>query len=141
MKRFVKMLKKIQTCTSVLTAVESKMRNKLQQSGTTWNKMWPTKNPVLTPGPLQTHTHTETKIVGGYCVQYYCPTEYNITRCVFRTQWNICDGALMMIYGWTTLMSQHPLKNDHKRQQICQIRHEKCQVVRPVFQVCLFYTS
>ena len=36
---------------------------------------------------------------------------------------------LMMICGWTTLTSQRPLENDHKRQQISQIRHEKCQVV------------
>ena len=49
--------------------------------------------------------------------------------------------ALMVICGWTTLTSQCPLENDHKRQQIWQIRHEKCRVVRPVFQVCLFYTS
>ena len=41
----------------------------------------------------------------------------------------------MMICRWTTLMSQCPLENDHKRQQICQIRYEKCWVVCPVFQV------
>ena len=34
--------------------------------------------------------------------------------------------GMMMICGWTTLTSQCPLENDHKRQQICQIRHEKC---------------
>ena len=50
-------------------------------------------------------------------------------------------NTLMMICGWTTLTSQHLLKNDHKRQGICQIRHENCLVVRPVFQVCLFYAS
>ena len=33
-------------------------------------------------------------------------------------------GRLMVICGWTTLTSQCPLKNEHKRQQICQIRHE-----------------
>ena len=46
-----------------------------------------------------------------------------------------------MICGWTTLTSQCPLQNDHKRQQICQIRHENCLVVHSVFQVCLFYAS
>ena len=51
-------------------------------------------------------------------------------------QWEV-----MLICGWTTLTSQCPLKNDHKRQQICQISHEKCLVVCPVFQVCLFYVS
>ena len=35
------------------------------------------------------------------------------------------EYGLMMICGWTTLTSQCPLKNDHKRQQICQIRYEK----------------
>ena len=49
--------------------------------------------------------------------------------------------GLMMICGWTTLTSQCPLENDHKRQQICRIRYEKFWVVHPVFQVCLFYTS
>ena len=48
---------------------------------------------------------------------------------------------VMMICGWLTLTSQCLLENDHKRQQICQIRYEKSWVVRPVFQVCLFYTS
>ena len=36
------------------------------------------------------------------------------------------------------LMSHHRLENDHKRQCICQIRHEKLRVVHPVFQICLF---
>ena len=31
--------------------------------------------------------------------------------------------VLMLICRWTTLTSQSPLENDHKRQQICQIRH------------------
>ena len=48
---------------------------------------------------------------------------------------------VMMMCGWITLTSQRPLENNHKRQQICQIRHEKCRVVHPTFQVCLFYTS
>ena len=47
----------------------------------------------------------------------------------------------MMTCSWTTLTSQCPLENDHERQQIWQIRHEKCRVVCPVFQGCLFYTS
>ena len=47
----------------------------------------------------------------------------------------------MVICRWTTLTSQHPLENDHKQQQICQIRHENCLVVHPVFLVCLFYAS
>ena len=46
-----------------------------------------------------------------------------------------------VICGWTTLTSEHPLENDHKWQQICQIRYENSLVVRPVYQVCLFYTS
>ena len=38
-----------------------------------------------------------------------------------------CDiGPCDVICGWTTLTSQHLLENDHKRQQICQKRHEKC---------------
>ena len=49
--------------------------------------------------------------------------------------------TLMMICRWTTLMSQHGPENDHKRQCICRIRHEKMRVVRPVFQICLFYSS
>ena len=58
------------------------------------------------------------------------------------TLWFIgTSNVLMMICGWTILMSQHPLENDHKQQQICQIRHKNCLVVRPVFQVCLFYAS
>ena len=32
---------------------------------------------------------------------------------------------VMMACRWTALASQHPLENDHKRQQIWQIRHEK----------------
>ena len=32
---------------------------------------------------------------------------------------------VMMVCRWMALVSQHPLKNDHKQQQICQIRHEK----------------
>ena len=32
-------------------------------------------------------------------------------------------------------------RNDHKRQCICQIRHEKMRGIHPVFQICLFYTS
>ena len=48
---------------------------------------------------------------------------------------------LMMICGWNPLMSQNQPENDHKRQCICQIRHQKMRVVHPVFQICLFYTS
>ena len=47
----------------------------------------------------------------------------------------------LMIYRWTPLTSQHRPENDHKRQCICQIKHEKMRVVHPVFQICLFYTS
>ena len=32
---------------------------------------------------------------------------------------------VMMVCGWTALASQDPLENDHKQQQIWQIRHEK----------------
>ena len=32
---------------------------------------------------------------------------------------------VMMVCRRTALASQHPLENDHKQQQICQIRHEK----------------
>ena len=46
-----------------------------------------------------------------------------------------------MICKWTNLTSQCLLENDHKRQQISQIRYEKFWVVGLVFQVCLFYTS
>ena len=46
-----------------------------------------------------------------------------------------------MICRWTPLTSQHRPENDHKRQCICQIRHEKVRVVCPVFQICLFYSS
>ena len=42
------------------------------------------------------------------------------------------NKLLMRICGWTTLTSQCPLENAHKRQQICQIRHEKCRVVHPL---------
>ena len=46
--------------------------------------------------------------------------------------------------GGLPLTSQHRLENDHKRQCICQIRHEKMRGVRPVFRSCfdnniLFY--
>ena len=34
---------------------------------------------------------------------------------------------VMMVCWWTTLTSQHPLENDHKRQEIWQIRHEDCE--------------
>ena len=51
-------------------------------------------------------------------------------------QWN----NMMLICGWTTLTSQCPLENDHKRQQICQIRHEKCLVVLPVFVKFVYFT-
>ena len=65
--------------------------------------------------------------------------------CIIRIQlyWRcpVRSFLLMMICGWITLTSQCPLENDHKRQQICQIRYEKCWLVCPVFQVRLFYTS
>ena len=46
--------------------------------------------------------------------------------------------------GGLPLTSQHGPENDHKRQCICQIRHEKMRVVHPVFESCfdnniLFY--
>ena len=46
----------------------------------------------------------------------------------------------MMICEWITLTSQCPLENDLKRQQICQIRYEKCWVVRPVFFKFVYFT-
>ena len=48
---------------------------------------------------------------------------------------------MMLICGWTPLRSQHRPENDHKRQCICQKMHQKMRVVRPVLQICLFYTS
>ena len=62
----------------------------------------------------------------------------HISALIGYTEMSFLITYLMMICGWTTLVSQCLLKNDHKRQQICQIRHEKGQVVCPVFQVCLF---
>ena len=47
---------------------------------------------------------------------------------------------VMIICGCTTLTSQCPVENDHKRQQICQIRYEKCWVVRPVFFKFVYFT-
>ena len=35
------------------------------------------------------------------------------------------QNDVMMVCGRTDLVSQHPLENDHKRQQIWQIRREK----------------
>ena len=34
---------------------------------------------------------------------------------------------VMMVCGWTALASQHPLENDHKNYEICQIRHKNCE--------------
>ena len=42
----------------------------------------------------------------------------------------------MMVCGWTPLTSQHGPENNHKRQCICQIRHQKMRVVWPVFESC-----
>ena len=73
----------------IKNTVQSEMRNELEQSGTTWNEMEPTKK-------SHTHTHTHTHIHEYrrmLCVQYYCPMEYNVTKCVFRTQWNIYNRA------------------------------------------------
>ena len=50
-------------------------------------------------------------------------------------------GELLIICRWTPLTSKNRPENDYKRQCICQIRHKKMRVVRPVFQICLFYTS
>ena len=55
--------------------VHSKMRNELERAVTTWNEMGPAMN---------SHTHTHTNHRRVLCVQYYCPKEYNITRCVIR---------------------------------------------------------
>ena len=46
-----------------------------------------------------------------------------------------------MTCRWTPLTSQHRPENDHKRQCISQIRHQKMRVFHRVFQICLFYTS
>ena len=47
----------------------------------------------------------------------------------------------MMICRWITLTSQHLWQNHHIKQYFCQIRAWKKSVVRPVFQICLLYTS
>ena len=43
---------------------------------------------------------------------------------IYNNSWLRLTQCLIMICGWTTLTSQHLLENDHKWQQICQIRHE-----------------
>ena len=48
---------------------------------------------------------------------------------------------MMMICRWITLTSQHLWQNHHIKPYFCQIRAWKKSVVRPVFQICLLYTS
>ena len=43
---------------------------------------------------------------------------------------------MMMVCGWTPSDVTASPENDHKRQCICQIRHKKMKVVRPVFESC-----
>ena len=43
--------------------VHSKMRNELEQAGTTWNKMGP-----ATLSHTHTLTHAHIQIIGGYCM-------------------------------------------------------------------------
>ena len=71
------------------------------------------------------------KYVKWSCFQQYLMTEKMLTNLLKDAITDI-DGflnaplkSMMMICGWTTLTSQCPLENDHKRQQICQIRYEK----------------
>ena len=45
----------------IKNTVQSEMRNELEQSGTTWNEMGPTKK-----SHTHTHTHTYTNIGGCY---------------------------------------------------------------------------
>ena len=50
----------------IKNTVHSTMKNELEQAGTTWNEMGPTKNSLS-----QTHTHTHThthNIIQGHCV-------------------------------------------------------------------------
>ena len=61
--------------------VHSKMRNELEQAGTTWNKMGP-----ATLSHTDTHTCTHTNHRRVLYVQYYCLKEYNTTRCIIRTR-------------------------------------------------------
>ena len=75
-------------------------------------------------------------------------SEMEVATTFFKTSSRGLPGDVLKTYSrthpqdiWVTLTSQCPLENDHKRQQICQIKHEKCLVVLPVFQVWLFYTS
>ena len=111
------------------------------------NNTFNDKNPSILYAYAQMHILDPLKYVKWSCLQQYLMTEKMLTNFLKDAITDI-DGflnaplkSMMMICGWTTLTSQCPLKNDHKRQQICQIRHEKCRVVRPVFQVCSFYTS
>ena len=41
----------------------------------------------------------------------------------------VCVSTVMMICGWTPVMSQHRPENDRKRKCICQKMHEKMRVV------------
>ena len=68
----------------IKNTAQSKMRNELKQSETTWNEMVPTKNSRTHPHAhththTHTHTHAHTQIIGGLRV------------CSMRTQWDIYD--------------------------------------------------
>ena len=68
--------------------VHSKMKNELQEVGTTWNKMG-----AASLSHAQTHTRIHTSHRRVLYVQHYGSTEYNITRCIIRTWWNIYNRA------------------------------------------------
>ena len=76
-------------------------------------------------------------------------TMRHINKCYVKCKYNKCKFCccvphtkhFMMICRWNPLTSHHRPENNHKRQCICQIKHEKMRGVRSVFQICLFYTS
>ena len=48
-------------------------------------------------------------------------------KCKFISYYIKNTNDVMIVCKWSTLTSQRPLENDHKTQQIWQIRHEKTE--------------
>ena len=102
--------------------------------------MWPFRNdgPSFVSDTFR-HKPSINKRIRMLLISHSCSNHSSLemeAECLTKTL-----PRLMMICGWTPLTSQYRPENDHKRQCICQIRHEKMKGVRPIFQICLLYIS